>query len=180
MTEIWRPIPGLEGFYEANSVGRVRSCARDVRMKSKRGAWATRPVPSKVLSPQPTNSGYLLVMLSVRGARQARTVHSLVAAAFLGPRPAGMDVAHADGTRTNNAPSNLRYATRAENHADKRAHGTAAYGSRIKQAKLTEAVIPAVRALQGSTTSDVAAFEYGVTRRTIERCWARQSWAHVA
>ncbi len=180
MIEEWRPIPNYEAFYEVSNQGNVRSMARTVRMKSKLGGWFVRPISSRVLAQQSLRAGYLIVHLSVGGKRIPKTVHSLVAAAFIGPRPPKADVAHNDGNPANNTPSNLRYATRTENHADKKRHGTAAVGSKIRQAKLTEKVIPAVRALKGSTTADVAAFEYGVTRRTIERCWNRQSWAHVA
>ena len=180
MTEEWRPAVGFEDYYEVSDQGRVRSRARAVRMKSKAGVWSERPIQSRVIAQQALPAGYLLVHLSVKGARTSHTVHSLVAAAFIGPRPPKADVAHNDGNPANNVPSNLRYATRTENHADKKRHGTAAVGSKIRQAKLTEEIIPAVRALKGSITSDVAAFEFGVTRRTIERCWNRQSWAHVA
>jgi len=53
-----------------------------------------------------------------------RYIHQLVAEAFLGPRPEGMDVAHWDGKPGHNAASNLRYASRSENQLDMRRHGT--------------------------------------------------------
>ena len=47
-----------------------------------------------------------------------KTVHSLVALAFHGPRPEGLDVAHGNCVKTDNRPSNLRYCTRSENLLD--------------------------------------------------------------
>lgn len=66
----------------------------------------------RVLRPQPHNNGYRTVSPD---GRKHKTIHSLVAAAFLGPRPDGCDVNHIDGDKTNNAASNLEYVTRKEN-----------------------------------------------------------------
>jgi hypothetical protein len=52
-----------------------------------------------------------------------RYVHSLVAEAFIGPRPIGLEVRHLDGDSTNNAVDNLRYGTHAENMQDRVKHG---------------------------------------------------------
>lgn len=59
------------------------------------------------------------------GKQRATPVHVLVALAFHGPRPEGMEVRHLDGTRTNNRPENLAWGTHSENMQDKVAHGTA-------------------------------------------------------
>jgi hypothetical protein len=42
-------------------------------------------------------------------------VHLLVAEAFYGKKPEGYDVDHKNGNRSDNRPSNLRYATRSQN-----------------------------------------------------------------
>lgn len=72
----------------------------------------------------PGPKGYLTIRLSRDGALKTEYVHRLVAAAFLGPCPKGMDVCHNDGNNTNNAPGNLRYDDRSGNHHDKKQHGT--------------------------------------------------------
>lgn len=52
-------------------------------------------------------------------------VHRLVLMAFVGPPPTHRhQCAHGDGDPANNAVENLRWATCAENHADKLGHGT--------------------------------------------------------
>lgn len=96
--EIWKPIPG--STYEASSLGRIRS---------PRGY---------VLKPYNHVLGYLLVGVNIDGVAKTRTVHSIVALAFHGPRPAGLDIAHGDNDKQNNRPENLRYATRVENMRD--------------------------------------------------------------
>ena len=92
--EIWKPVKGYEGFYEASNLGRIRSS------KSKR-----------ILSQHMINSGYL----SARLRNGKRTVHALVALAFLGDRPQGLVVDHIDHCKTNNRADNLRYITYSEN-----------------------------------------------------------------
>ncbi len=57
------------------------------------------------------NSGYLLV--GIEG--KVHTIHSLVAEAFLGPRPKGYDIDHISGDKTDNRLCNLEYVTHKEN-----------------------------------------------------------------
>lgn len=107
MTETWKPIPGFEGLYEISDLGRVRSFRRN-----KAG---------RLLRPGQSSSGYFTVAL---GRNNSRTIHSLVAEAFLGSCPPAHEVRHIDGTRTNNVAANLQYGTRTENILDAVAHGS--------------------------------------------------------
>lgn len=66
---------------------------------------------------------YLEVHIPGTGVKMTM-VHVLVAAAFLGPRPDGMQVRHADGDRFNNHLSNLCYGTSKDNTDDAIRHGT--------------------------------------------------------
>jgi len=109
--EQWAPIAGWVGLYEVSSTGQVRSLPR-FRCKG------------RVLRHGTTHNGYLTVTFSADGRREARTLHRVVAEAFLGPKPEGYHTCHIDGDKTNNAVTNLAYKTPAENEADKRIHGT--------------------------------------------------------
>jgi hypothetical protein len=51
-------------------------------------------------------------------------VHSLVALAFLGPCPEGLECCHWDGDPGNNRPGNLRWDTSSANLLDRQRHGT--------------------------------------------------------
>jgi hypothetical protein len=66
----------------------------------------------------------LVVSLSKNGDHQRPAVHKLVARAFLGPLPKGLQVRHLDGDSLNNHLSNLRYGTPLENQHDRFRHGT--------------------------------------------------------
>lgn len=107
--EEWRPIVGWPGYLVSDQ-GRV------ISMK--------RKSPRVLHSFPDRRGGYPVVSLSTGGACRNAKVHVLVAAAFIGPRPEGMDIRHLDGDVTNNRPSNLRYGTRSENMRDALRHGT--------------------------------------------------------
>jgi len=85
----------------------------------------------KILKPAPNTQGYLHVTLCHKGSRKTRTIHSIVCKAFHGPRPTpSHDAAHWDGDKTNNRANNLRWATKAENQADRIRHGTVLTGDK--------------------------------------------------
>lgn len=107
MDEIWKRIP-IFTDYEASNLGRIRSVERWVRA----GKFGRRRQPEKIKVAYKTNSGYMAVKLSM-GVN--RSVHVLIAAAWIGPRPKGFDINHRDGVKTNNRPENLEYVTRSEN-----------------------------------------------------------------
>lgn len=117
--EHWRPVVGYEGFFEVSSNGRVRSLPRMVPA----GGGRQRRSSGRVLS-QSAASNYPKVGLRVDGVRRTYNVHRIVAEAFLGPCPPGLEVLHQDGDRLDNRAANLRYGTRSQNNYDAVRHGT--------------------------------------------------------
>lgn len=117
----WRPIPGHE-FYEANSRGEIRS--------KDRTTTDGRRIRGRVLKPFQMPSGYWQVSVSQFEKRYA---HRLICAAFNGSPLDGLEVAHLDGDRSNNRPSNLMWVTHAENEQQKKLHGTYARPRVFKQ-----------------------------------------------
>lgn len=103
-TETWRPVPGWEK-YRVSDQGRVIGPSGRVL------AQCRRP------------DGYVQVRLYCERISRTRKVHVLVAAAFLGPRPADQEVRHLDGNAGNNVIANLRYGTKSENRHDLVRHG---------------------------------------------------------
>lgn len=109
----WASIPRYAGLYEASEDGRIRSTSRTYLRSDGR----TGRLRGRILRPGAGTHGYLIVSL-YRGGRNTKhteQVHVLVAEAFHGPRPDGLDVMHLDADRANNAATNLRYGTRSEN-----------------------------------------------------------------
>lgn len=101
--EEWRIIPGYP-LHMVSSEGRVFS-------------WYSQ----RFLRPGIGSHGYLRLNLAFG---KMRTLHVIVAEAFLGPRPAGYVVRHKDGNRANPRLGNLAYGTYAENTQDAIKHGT--------------------------------------------------------
>lgn len=116
MTETWRPVVGMEGQYEVSDQGRVRSVDRVIY---RGGAPVNRK--GKLLSSHAVNRyGHQMVNL---GAKNSALVHVLVAAAFIGPKPAGLEVRHLNGDPQDNRAGNLAYGTRSENQRDQYSYG---------------------------------------------------------
>jgi len=102
--EMWKPIPGYEGYYEVSNLGRVRSLRGGKLLKL-------------------NGVRYIHVALQIDGVREDRSVHKLVLAAFVGPCPIGMLALHRDDVKKNNVLSNLRYGTAEDNCADATKNG---------------------------------------------------------
>jgi len=166
--ENWRPVVGYEGLYEVSDLGRVKSLGRP--------GWPGR-IFAKTVSP---TVGYIQASLSRCGKAKLFMVHSLVLAAFVGPRPRGMEACHNNGVRTDCSLANLRYDTRRGNNADKWKHGTAVIGEKCHTAKLTEADVRAMRA-EWASGADCATLgrKYGITTPNAWRACNRISWRHV-
>lgn len=116
--EVWQPIPEWEGIYEASSLGRIRSIGRIVQ----RGGHGMR-VAETILKLNDHPSGYVRVVLSHAGSRLDDQLHAVVARAFHGPRPEGLEVRHMNGVQSDNRAANLKYGTSSENALDTVAHG---------------------------------------------------------
>lgn len=157
MPEIWKPVVGYEGRYEVSNLGRIRSLDRYCLGKDGREELHK----GKILRPWVSLRGqYLYVTLS---CKKKKTVHSVVAEAFLGRRPDGYDILHLDGNRQNNSINNLRYGTRKEN-----LNQTYEYGGRQAAGKLTKQdAIAILRRLAAGEKPTCLANEYRVNRAAI-------------
>lgn len=89
--EEWKDIPGYSGYYQASSLGRIRSIDRIVKTKRKTnsGEYVYKKVPSKIISfGFDYNHGYgrFLVILQKEGKQKCHQVSTLIADTFL-PKP---------------------------------------------------------------------------------------------
>jgi hypothetical protein len=172
--EIWKPVPGFEGYYEVSDFGRVRSLTRITNYRG-------RTHKGRMLNPGTNHAGYPEVTLCKPSTRQHWFIHELVLAAFIRPRHNGEITRHKDGNPENNMLDNLSWGTHAENVADSIDHGTFERGSMRKQAKLTETKVVAMRraASAGMPIKKIAA-EAGVAYRTAAHAIAGTKWEHVS
>jgi hypothetical protein len=159
-----RPIAFGNGRYSVTEDGAVLSLGRPMKAR-------------------PNLHGYLWVNLSEKGVVRARSIQSLVAEAFIGPRPPGHQVGHLNGQRQDNRADNLAYRTSAENEADKIAHGTALRGERNHQTTLRNDQIAMIRARyrKRSATDGAAAIarELGVGATAIRYIVNGKTWKSI-
>lgn len=170
--EEWRTIPSFP-LYEASSLGRVRR---------KADTYAGRGKRPDVLAASPTSRGYLCYRLMRNRVAHWVLGHVVVCEAFHGPKPTSAhEVAHGDGDRRNSRPDNLRWATRAENFADKRQHGTHREGTDIPWAKLKPEDVITIRSrlVAGESVARVAR-AYGMSHGAINGIRIGRNWRHVA
>lgn len=138
--EEWRPVVG-DPLFQVSSLGRVKKLAHRVNYKD--GRFYDAPERIKKVKPK---QGYPGVFLEVRGLT---CIHTLVAEAFIGPRPEGArTVNHKDGDKTNNRPGNLEWASYAENNRHARlANLNKQHAERCNLTKFGDDVVDAVRLL---------------------------------
>lgn len=96
--EVWRGIKDYPGYY-VSSHGRVKS--------TKQGG--------RILRPAIDSYGYLIVRLCNEVGKKTRTIHRLVAEAFVQNPSNKPEVDHINTIRTDNRAENLRWVTSKEN-----------------------------------------------------------------
>lgn len=165
--EEWRDIRGYEGFYQVSSFGRVRSLDRTLANGIRR--------QGKVLSPgQDKKKGYLNVGLCKGDGPKRHHVHGLVAGAFLGLRPVGMEVSHKDHDPANNRATNLEYLT----HGDNMKHSAAT----ARMGSLSVSDVQDIREIfmadPGSSTQELAQL-LGVSRHVIWNVARANTYIHA-
>jgi hypothetical protein len=171
LSEEWRPVVGWESLYQVSNLGCVRSLPR---------VGGHRPYPGKVLAGGPHPNGYRYVWLCRDAGRKHAYVHRLVLEAFVGPRPDGFEVCHNDGDGSNNALSNLRWGSKLDNAADRKAHGTHRRGERTYCAKMTEAQVKEARRLHADGAKVGAlARQFGLRSSSMSQVLSGQRWAHI-
>lgn len=118
--EVWKPVEGYENYYQISNLGRVRSLPR---VKKARGG-STYVFLGRVLKPSPDKDGYLVVGLTGNGRQVKKTVHRLMAEAFI-PNPYGHPlVRHLNDKKNDNRIKNLAWGTYSDNQLDSVRNGT--------------------------------------------------------
>lgn len=179
--EIWKPVPGYGGHYEASSLGRVRAKDRIVeKVCSGLGLGKCKQFyPGRLLNPSKNGKyGHTTVHISVDGNRLSVGTHRMVLLAFVGTPISGQEACHNNGNAWDNRIGNLRWDTHAQNNKDRLKHGTYARGSSHRMARLTDeqALDIASRRLH---YEEYAAM-YGISRTQAHRVWSGKAWRHLS
>lgn len=178
--ETWKPVVGSAGRYDVSDLGRVRA-----------NRWTTRTANGQTRTYRPhimstyveARTGYLALRLTIDGKTVLRRVHTLVAEAFIGPRPDGAVVCHNDSDPSNNSLSNLRYDTHLGNSGDMVAAGNSTFGERQVRAVLTEAMVRYARQryVPRSRTDGLPAIarDLGVNAGTLKAAVTGRTWKYL-
>ena len=110
MATIYRPVPGYVDLYAGMDASIVHGERGELEQKLYK------------------NHRYLSVNIPHIG--ESKFVHRLVAAAFLGPCPQGMQVRHGEAGALDNGIGNLCYGTAKDNAQDNLRHGTNHHASK--------------------------------------------------
>lgn len=105
--------------------------------------------------------------------------HQYMCTAVHGDKPStDHEVAHCCGVRHCVAPRHLRWATKAENAADRLLHGTDPRGEKNGHAKLREKDVYEIRRLRGIETGVALADRFGVSPSQITNIQLGKQWAY--
>lgn len=100
MNEEWKDIEGYEGLYQVSNLGRVRSL------------WFEK---ERILKLYKNVKGYYCISLCKNGIHQNRSVHRLVAEAFIPNTDNKPSIDHINTIKNDNRVENLRWVTNKEN-----------------------------------------------------------------
>ncbi len=134
--------------------------------------------------PQRENErGYPFVAIKLDGKWIQKSVHYLVARAFLPPKPSPKHhTRHLDGNPGNRCAFNLAWGTAKENAEDRDRHGRTVRGERIHNSRFTAEQVMAVRERYGTTTPGrtvLAARDLGCSAKVAGEILSGRRWAHL-
>lgn len=163
MTTELLPVPDYPGLLASN----------DGHIYKQYDNGALRRLPERV-----RDDGYVVVDAKKGEKWAPRTVHRLVAAAFIRKPEGPHEVTrHLDNDRRNNSASNLRLGSPAQNSADAVQAGRIRKGTAHPNCRLTEFDVAAIRhAIGMKVRYQVIAEHFGITPSTVCDIHRRRTW----
>lgn len=165
--EHWRSvtIPLFCDLYKISNFGRVWSIKRE-----------------KCLIPQ-NRKDYLRVKLTNHYDSKTVSIHKLVASAFIGNCPVGLEINHKNGNKSDNRAINLEYVTKSYNtkHGYKLPHNSLIKaGSRNGRSKIDEKDVYVIKRLIASEVKvSIIANAFKISEATVYNIKNGHVWRHL-
>lgn len=176
--EIWKEIPGFNGWYEASNLGRIRS----YRSKCKSDKRINKP---KIIKGNKHPLGYIRVKLKNNSSRTGYLIHRLVAETFIPNPQKKPQINHKNGIKDDNRVSNLEWVTPQENVDHAIDNGfidhSKQYGEKGNNAQLTKKQVLQIRSVydQGWATQTELSKAYNISQKHVSRIVNKQRWKHI-
>lgn len=108
MNEFWKPVKGFEGLYEVSNTSKVKRIKR-IAIGGGYLGKSNKVIEEKIMKPYLCPNGYYGIILVKNGEKIHKSLHRLIAEAFI-PNPYNLPtVDHIDRNRINNSIENLRW-----------------------------------------------------------------------
>lgn len=135
----------------------------------------------KILKSRLRANGYYYVSLSLNGIVKDKTIHRLVAQAFIPNPDYKKCVNHKDCNKLNNVVANLEWVTHGENQKHAIENNLTAWGEKQAISKLREGDVRTIRSLYfgGVYNQPTLARAYGVTQPTIWNIVHYKTWRQL-
>ncbi|ATC61752.1 NUMOD4 motif-containing HNH endonuclease [Pseudolactococcus raffinolactis] len=110
--EVWKDVLGYEGYYQVSNCGRIRTVENRPYMEQQ---YDLDLYKQHFLSPSKSPNGYRHITFCVNGIKKTKSIHRIVAEAFLPNHSDKPEVNHIDGNKENNHVENLEWCTASDN-----------------------------------------------------------------
>lgn len=127
--------------------------------------------------PRNKRTGYGMIQTTVGGERGNYSAHIVSHKIFRGPTNK-LSVLHSCDRPICVQPAHLRLGTTADNAADMVERGRSTFGERSASAKLSEAEVREILAIEDLSQSAIAR-RYGVSRELVGQIRRREKWKHL-